>query len=211
MKLKSLTRTSFFLSLMLGSVAHADDHAPAERILNGGLGYDFSLTYEEAQNRGPVAPLRDQAIPGEELSTIVGEGFFPMQTLTYSVATRKLYKIAGVHFYGDKAGHPMHACHADYTSVKEDIESKYPELKRVGSNAMCERAPNNPYGNPSAEHTEGGRCIKLQCLGDAKQAFLQIEYVDRDLLPAALTERAERKRQFQGQAMKDRGFDPSKL
>lgn len=212
MKLNALTCSSLFLSILVSGTAQANDPAPAnaERLLNGGLGYDFSLTYEEAQNRGP-SPLPDQSIQGEELSTIVGEGFFPMHTLTYTVATRKLYKIAGVRGYGAKAGNAMSACFADFASVKEGLASKYPDLKPAGSNTVCERAPSHSYGKPRATDTSGGRCIKLQCLGDANQAFLQIEYVDRDLLPVALTERAERKRQIQEQAMRDRGFDPSKL
>lgn len=221
MKLRHLTSPSLLLSLLLASAANAEDPAPAnaERLLNGGMGYDFSLTYEEAQDRG-LSQVGKQEFEGEELSTIVPGEFFPLHLLTYTLETRKLYKIAGMRGYTQGAhGHAMNVCLADFASVKDGIQTKYPGLKPAGQNqypemkseSVCERTPNkNPWKQRSSDDA-GGRCINLMCTGDEKRAYLRIEYADTDLTIYARLERAEKKRLKQEEAIKARGFDPSKL
>lgn len=219
MKVKTLARAALCVPILLTGLSHGGDlgSANTERSLRGGLGYDFSLSWVEANSSG-FSPSNKQEPEGMVSKLAVGD-FFPLHTLSFTVNSKKLLKIRGARGYVEVENAQL-ACSKDFAVVMEGIKSKYPDLKPVrlfGTppplySYLCERTSRleGPAGAIAGDKMEG-RCIKLECLGDSQRSYLMIEYWDMDLYDLAQRERSEWRRQNQEQVMREKGFDPDKL
>ena len=210
---------ALFITLGLGKIVWAagDTTEIAGSGLRGGLGYDFSLTWDDAKALG----FTQSPKPGQEsvLSKLATDDFFPLHQLVFTYKSKQLLKIGGWKFIGKESSTN---CANHYADVLDLINQKYPALKKTrpmgGPRSfdveLCEQTKlwgEGPVYRAMGFPTQGlGKCVKLSCYkSDDDKESLMIEYWNKDIYEEAQAESAEKRKIEKESRMRD--LDPSKL
>ena len=207
MRLMTFTRTSrFFLALALASTTPA---LAQERILDGGLGYKFSMPLAEAKASGfKDASNHDNVMRFVKDKTL---DMFDSHLLFYTAMTHQLWMIQGVKSYGRNPSGESPRCTADASLLKDAITKKYPQLKNfskggagIDTTSYCEAAKTVTPSVTVGDH----RCIEITC---TTEGTLAINYVDYDLTSRMRNELDTWRRENAASELRKRGLDPRAL